>query len=93
MPIATDKRTEAVKRLRTLEGQVRGLQKMIESERYCIDVLVQIAAAHEALRGVGKIIMRNYLENCATKSIRSQDEDQRQATYDELMDVIYKFAR
>ncbi|HEX21533.1 MAG TPA: transcriptional regulator, partial [Actinobacteria bacterium] len=47
--MATDKRTEAVKRLRTLEGQVRGLQKMIESERYCIDVLVQIAAAHEAL--------------------------------------------
>jgi len=93
LSITADKKSEAVKRLRTLEGQVRGLEKMVESERYCIDVLVQIAAAQEALRGVGKIIMRNYLENCATNSIRSQDEGQRQATYDELMDVIYKFAR
>ncbi len=93
MPVVTDKKIEAVNRLRAIEGQVRGLQKMIDEDRYCVDVLVQISAAQEGLRGVGKVIMRNYLETCATNSIRSQDEHERRATYDELMDVIYKFAR
>lgn len=84
---------DAVVRLQAIEGQVRGIQRMIEADRYCIDILVQISAAQEALRGVGKIIMRNYLESCATNSIRSKDEVKRKATYDELMDVIYKFVR
>jgi DNA-binding FrmR family transcriptional regulator len=93
MAVAVKKKLDAVDRLRAIEGQIRGLQRMIEGDRYCIDILVQISAVHEALRGVGKIIMRNYLESCATNSIRSKDEKQRQSTYDELMDVIYKFAR
>lgn len=93
MPVVTSKRTDSINRLRAIEGQIRGLQKMIEDNRYCIDVLVQISAAQEGLRGVGKIIMRNYLETCATNSIRSKDERERAKTYDELMDVIYKFAK
>lgn len=93
MPVLTEKKPEAISRLRAVEGQIRGVQKMIDDDRYCVDVLVQISAAQEALRGVGKIVMRNYLETCATNSIRSQDETERRATYDELMDVIYKFAR
>ena len=59
------------KRLRRIEGQVRGLQKMVDEERYCADVLVQIASVQEALRGVGRMLLQNHLTHCATDAIRS----------------------
>lgn len=83
-------RENSLKRLRRIEGQVRGIQGMIEEDRYCVEILGQIAAAREGLRSAGKIILRNYLENCATHAIRQGDDDQ---IYDELMDVIYKYVR
>jgi DNA-binding FrmR family transcriptional regulator len=61
--------------------------------RYCVEVLGQISAVQEALRGVGKLIMRNYLENCVTSSLRSGSNKKARDTYPELMDVIYKFAK
>lgn len=79
-----------LRRLKKIEGQVRGVQRMIEEERYCVEVLGQIAAVQEALRSVGKVIMRNYLENCATHAIRRGD---RPEIYDELMNTIYKYVR
>ena len=79
-------------RLRRVEGQVRGLQKMIEEDRYCADVLGQIAAVHEALRGVGRELMRHHLRHCATQAIKAGPE-QAEAMYDELMELIYKSAR
>ncbi len=86
-------RREAVQRLNRIEGQVKGIKKMIEEGRYCVEVLGQISAVHEALRGVGKIIMRNYLGNCVTSSLRSGSSKKAKETYSELMDVIYKFAK
>jgi len=86
-------RREAMQRLNRIEGQVKGIKKMVEEGRYCVDVLGQISAVHEALRGVGKIIMRNYLGNCVTSSLRSGSSKKAKETYSELMDVIYKFAK
>lgn len=80
-------------RLRRIEGQVRGLQKMVEEERYCADVLMQLSSVQEALRSVGRGLLRNHLEHCATQAIRSRDPEQANAMYDELMDLMYKNAR
>lgn len=86
-------RREAAQRLSRIEGQITGIKKMVEQGRYCVEVLGQISAVHEALRGVGKLIMRNYLENCVTSSLRSGKRKKAEETYTELMDVIYKFAK
>jgi len=86
-------RKETSQRLNRIEGQIKGIKKMVEEGRYCVDVLGQISAVHEALRGVGKIIMRNYLGNCVTSSLRSGSSKKAKETYSELMDVIYKFAK
>ena len=80
-------------RLRRIEGQVRGLQKMVEEERYCADVLTQVASVQEALRGVGKTLLGNHLRHCATQAIRSDDAEQRDAMYDELVELFYKNAK
>ena len=78
------------KRLRRIEGQVRGLQKMIDEERYCADVLVQIASVQEALRGVGKLLLQNHLTHCATAAIRSGDPAEAERTVAELVDLMTK---
>lgn len=76
-------------RLGRIEGQVRGVNRMLERHRPCVEVLEQLASIQAALRGISKRVLRNYLERCATDAIRSSDS----AIYDELMEAIYKFAR
>mgnify|MGYP005841590101 CR=1 FL=1 len=88
--INLERKKQTLDRLNRIEGQVRGLKKMVEEERYCLDILTQISSVQEALRGVGKIIMRNYLENCVTASIRSETPE---GIYDELMEAIFKFVK
>ena len=87
-----DKETEkkALRRISIIEGQVSGLKGMIDERRYCVDVLTQISAIHEALRGVGKVIVRNHVETCVTQGIKSQKPHKH---YDELMDIIYKLSK
>jgi DNA-binding FrmR family transcriptional regulator len=80
-------------RLRRIEGQVRGLQKMIEEERYCADVLMQLSSVQEALRGTGRTLLHNHLKHCATEAIRSGDPEKADAMYEELMELMYKNAR
>lgn len=80
------------KRLRRIEGQVRGLQKMVEDDRYCADIMTQISSVHEALRSVGRELMRNHLKYCATSAIRSAEGNAEQM-YDELVDMMYKHSR
>jgi DNA-binding FrmR family transcriptional regulator len=80
-------------RLRRIEGQVRGLQKMVEEERYCADVLMQLSSVQEALRGVGRGLLHNHLKHCVTEAIRSGDPEQADAMYEELMELLYKNAR
>ncbi len=81
-----------LKRLRRIEGQVRGLQRMIEEDRYCADILGQMSAVQAALRAVGRELMRNHLRHCAATAIRSSDEEA-EAMYDELLDLMYKQSR
>jgi DNA-binding FrmR family transcriptional regulator len=81
-----------LKRLRRIEGQVRGLQKMVADDRYCADVLMQISSVHEALRAVGRELMRNHLKHCATTAFRS-GEASAEAMYDELVDLMYVHSR
>jgi DNA-binding FrmR family transcriptional regulator len=79
-------------RLRRIEGQVRGLQKMVEEDRYCADVLTQISSVHEALRSVARELMRNHLKHCATAAIKAGDESA-DAMYDELVELMHKHLR
>ena len=85
-------RDRNLKRLRRIEGQVRGLQRMVEEERYCADIMTQIASVQEALRSVGRELMRNHLKHCAATAIRA-GEDRAEAMYDELIDLMYKNVR
>jgi DNA-binding FrmR family transcriptional regulator len=80
------------KRLKRIEGQIRGVQKMVDDDRYCADILVQLAAVHEALRAVGRELMRNHLKHCATHALGQGGDDARQMC-DELIDLMYKNAR
>jgi DNA-binding FrmR family transcriptional regulator len=81
-----------LKRLRRIEGQVRGLHRMVEEDRYCTDIMTQIASVQEALRSVGRELMRNHLKHCAATAIRNGDQEA-DAMYDELIDVMYKQLR
>ena len=81
-----------LKRLRRIEGQVRGLQKMVDEDRYCADILTQISSVQEALRAVGRELMRNHLKHCAANAIRAGGTEA-EGMYDELVDLIYKHSR
>lgn len=87
-----ERRDRNLKRLRRIEGQVRGLQRMISEDRYCADILTQISSVQEALRSVGRELMRNHLKHCATAAIRS-GEAEAEAMYDELIDLMYRNLR
>jgi DNA-binding FrmR family transcriptional regulator len=90
--VDADVKDRNLKRLRRIEGQVRGLQRMVESDRYCADIMMQVASVQEALRGVGRELMRNHLKHCASTAIRAGD-DEATAMYDELIDLMYKNTR
>jgi DNA-binding FrmR family transcriptional regulator len=82
-----------LRRLGRIEGQIRGIQRMIEDDRYCADILTQVSSAQEALRAVARALMRNHLSHCATHAFNSGSTQDREAMYDELLDIIYKNAR
>jgi DNA-binding FrmR family transcriptional regulator len=87
-----DIKARNVKRLRRIEGQVRGLQKMVEEDRYCADILTQVSSVVEALRAVSRELMRNHLKHCAATAIR-QGGAEADAMYDELVDLMHKNSR
>jgi DNA-binding FrmR family transcriptional regulator len=87
-----DTRTEqaALRRLARVEGQVKGLQRMVKDRRYCIEIIQQVAASKKALEQVGLLIMRNHIDTCVSKSIRAQAGEEKVA---ELMQTIHRFIR
>jgi CsoR family transcriptional regulator, copper-sensing transcriptional repressor len=93
--VKVDPETKAsnLKRLRRIEGQIRGLQKMVEDERYCTDIVIQISSVQEALRSVGRALLQNHLHHCAAQALRSGDEQQSSAMYNELLELLYKHLR
>ncbi len=90
--VDADAKIRNLKRLRRIEGQVRGLHKMIEEDRYCADIMAQISSVNEALRGVGRELMRNHLKHCAASAIRA-GEKEAEAMYDELLGLMHRFNR
>jgi DNA-binding FrmR family transcriptional regulator len=82
-----------LKRLRRIEGQVRGLQRMVEADRYCADIIVQVASVQEALRGVARNLMKNHLQHCAAKAIRGGKPRASGEMYEELLELVYKHLR
>ena len=81
-------RASNLHRLRRIEGQVRGLQKMVEADRYCADILTQIASVQEALGRVARALLRNHLRHCAAQAMRRGSEAEAEAMYDELLSLI-----
>jgi DNA-binding FrmR family transcriptional regulator len=90
--VDADIKDRNLKRLRRIEGQVRGLQKMVEQDRYCADILTQISSVNEALRSVGRELLRNHLKHCAASAIRSSDAEA-EAIYDELVEMMFRHSR
>jgi CsoR family transcriptional regulator, copper-sensing transcriptional repressor len=93
--VAVDPKIKAsnLRRLRLIEGQVRGLHRMVEDDRYCADIITQLSAVQQALRSVARALMSNHLTHCATQAIRTGSLEEKQAMYNELLDLIYKNAR
>lgn len=91
--ITKERKSELLDRLSRIEGQIKGMKNMIDDERYCLDILQQVSSTFEALRGVSKVIMRNYLEICATDALQSKRKEKKEEIYNELMEIIYKFAK
>jgi CsoR family transcriptional regulator, copper-sensing transcriptional repressor len=87
-----DRKDRNLKRLKRIEGQVRGLHRMVDEDRYCPDIMTQISSVQEALRSVGRELMRNHLRHCATAAIRAGDADA-ERMYDELLDMMYRHSR
>ena len=81
---------DVLPRLRKIEGQIRGIQRMVEKERYCIDIINQVTAAQRALDQVGLRVMKRHIETCVTDAIKSDGGD---PIIGELMETIYKFIR
>jgi DNA-binding FrmR family transcriptional regulator len=88
-----EKKKQAVTRLKRIEGQVRGLQKMVEEDRYCIDILTQTASVVSALRGVEDLVMNQHLNTCVADAMRSDDPAAKQQKIDEVMTVLSKFRK
>ena len=84
-------KTKALTRFRRISGQLNGVQRMVEDDRYCVDVLIQVAAVQAALMEVGRVILAGHFENCLTDAMRSRDEHERRKKIDELMGLFSRF--
>ena len=83
-----DRKDRNLTRLRRIEGQVRGLHRMVEQDRYCPDVLTQVAAVQAALRSVARELTRNHLKHCTAAALEAEDGTADEVI-DELVDLMY----
>lgn len=89
-PRSNEEKKAVVNRLKRIEGQVRGIQNMVEADRYCIDILVQINAIQAALKKVGLSISERHLKHCVSHALETGDGDH---AIDELFDVMKHFSK
>ena len=82
-----------VKRLHRIEGQVRGIERMVEKERYCIDVLTQISAATTALESLAFRILDDHVQHCVAGALASGDENEAETKSRELLEAVHRFTR
>jgi DNA-binding FrmR family transcriptional regulator len=88
-----DAKTSVLRRLQRIEGQVRGLSRMVDEDRYCIDVITQVAAVRAALRGVEEEILRDHVGHCVEHAIASGNKAEQREKLAELMDVLARTSR
>jgi DNA-binding FrmR family transcriptional regulator len=82
-----------VRRLHRIEGQVRGIERMVEDDRYCIDILTQIAAANTALESLAFRILDEHVRHCVAGALASGDEGDAHTKIEELLEAVHRFAR
>jgi CsoR family transcriptional regulator, copper-sensing transcriptional repressor len=82
-----------VKRLHRIEGQVRGIEKMVDEDRYCVDILTQIGAVTTALESLGFQILDDHVKHCVAGALASGDEAEAHAKADELLAAVHRFAK
>ena len=80
-------------RLRRIEGQIRGIQKMVDDDRYCMDIVAQTRAVVAALRAVEDVIMENHMQTCVADAFRSENSQQQREKIDEVMQVLSQFRK
>ncbi len=83
-----DQKREMITRLKSIEGHVRGVQRMVDEDSYCIDVIKQVMAVQRALDKVNSLILDNHLNTCVTTAIRGDDPDDRQRVIGELLGIF-----
>jgi len=84
--------TKALGRLRRIEGQVQGIQRMVEEDKSCVDILLQLAAVQGAVEQVQKLLLGQHLEACVAEAVRTPSTRDRQRKMDELLDVFSRFS-
>ncbi|MCS7040167.1 MAG: metal-sensitive transcriptional regulator [Anaerolineae bacterium] len=84
---------DILNRLRSIEGHVRGIERMVEDDDYCIDIMKQIKAVQKALDRVNTLILANHLQTCVTDAMRSQDDNERTRVIDEIIALFDASAR
>jgi len=84
-------KAKALARLRRIEGQVQGVQRMVEEEKYCVDILLQLAAVRGAVGQVEKLLLGRHIESCVADAMRSGRAREREKKIDELLEVFAKF--
>ncbi|MBR7553133.1 metal-sensing transcriptional repressor [Allobacillus sp. GCM10007491] len=89
-PRTQDEKQAVMNRLKRIEGQVRGIQKMVEEDRYCMDILVQISAIQSALKNVGYSVTERHIKHCVSDAIKQGEGED---TIDELMSVMRQFSK
>lgn len=89
-PRTNDEKQAVINRLKRIEGQVRGIQKMVEEDRYCVDVLVQISAINAALKKVGFSVAERHTKHCVSHAVKSGEGNE---AIDELMEVMKQFSK
>ena len=80
-------------RLSRLEGQVRGVSRMVEADRYCMEILAQTAAIRSAILGVEKLLLEHHAQHCVETAIQSGDPQEQRAKFGELIDLLQKASR
>ena len=90
--IDDDTKVKALGRLRRIEGQVQGIQRMVEEEKYCVDILLQLTAVEGAVEQVQRLLLGRHIESCVADAIRSGSTRDRQKKVDELLEVFSRFS-
>ncbi len=85
-----ENRDAALKRLKRLEGQIRGIARMVEEDRYCVDILTQVAAVRAALKGVEKLVIDDHAAHCIADALASGDREDQRAKFTELLELLDK---